>query len=194
MRIFIALDIEDIVRERIVSFMEGVRDFAPEARWVRPESLHVTLKFIGQQSAEAIEEIKQTLATVQCHAIGINFRGFGFFPSAQAPRVFWIGIEGGTPLMQLAAVVDETLAGSGIAKEEHDYNPHLTLARAGSSGSPRWRKGDAPNRSFEKLQDKLSSLPTPEFGTMTAHAFFLYQSQPGPGGSQYSKLSSFVLQ
>ena len=51
MRIFIALDIDDAIRKRIELFMDGVRGFAPEARWVRPESLHVTLKFIGNKSA-----------------------------------------------------------------------------------------------------------------------------------------------
>ena len=65
MRIFIALDIDDAIRDRISRFMDGVREFAPDARWVRPESLHVTLKFIGEKPAEAVEQVKKALAAVQ---------------------------------------------------------------------------------------------------------------------------------
>jgi 2'-5' RNA ligase len=194
MRIFIALDIDDAVRERIARFVEGVRGFAPDARWVRPESMHVTLKFIGEQSAEAVEEIKGALATIRAGALAIRFRGYGFFPSAKAPRVFWIGIEAGPELAALAALVDSKLTALGIPKEEHAFSPHLTLARAaGGSGAPKWRKGDGPNRSFQKLQEKLAALPAPEFGTMTCAEFFLYQSQLSSGGSKYSKLAGFTL-
>ena len=68
MRIFIALDIEELIRERLQLFMDGVRGFAPEARWVRPESLHVTLKFIGNKSPEEVEEIRQALTHLQAGA------------------------------------------------------------------------------------------------------------------------------
>jgi RNA 2',3'-cyclic 3'-phosphodiesterase len=195
MRIFIALDIEDSIRERIARFVEGVHAFAPDARWVGPESTHVTLKFIGEKSEQAVGEIKQALETVESGAVEIRFRGYGFFPTAKAPRVFWIGIEAGPQLASLAAAVDEKMVSLGIPKEEHAFSPHLTLARrAGGSGSPRLRKLDVPNSSFQKLQEKLSAMPTPEFGTMTARDFFLYQSQLSRGGSQYTKLSAFALQ
>jgi 2'-5' RNA ligase len=194
MRLFIALDIDDAIRERIARFVEGVRGFAPDARWVHAESLHVTLKFIGEKPDEAVETIKQTLGTIQAGAFDIAFRGYGFFPSAKAARVFWIGIEAGPVLASLAAAVDEKMAALEIPKEEHAYSPHLTLARGASgSGSPRWRKADGPNRSFQHLQEKLAALPAPEFGTMTAREFCLYQSQLSPKGSKYTRLASFPL-
>src|ERR1700758_1515210 len=62
MRIFIALDIDQPIRERIERFLEGVRGFAPDARWVRPESLHITLKFIGEKRPESVGLIKSSLA------------------------------------------------------------------------------------------------------------------------------------
>ena len=62
MRLFIALDIDDAIRERIARFMDGVRGFAPDARWMHPESLHVTLKFIGEQPESAVDPIKHALA------------------------------------------------------------------------------------------------------------------------------------
>jgi len=194
MRLFIALDISDTIRERIARFVEGVQGFAADARWVKPESLHVTLKFIGEQPEPAVEQMKQALASITAGAAEIHFRGYGFFPTAKSPRVFWIGMEADPQLPALAAVIDDKMAALGIPKEDRAFSPHLTLARgAGGSGAPRWRKGDGPNRKFQRLQEKLSALPAPEFGTMTAREFFLYQSQLSPKGSKYTKLAAFPL-
>jgi len=194
MRLFIALDIDDAVRERIALFVDGVRKFAPDARWMRPESLHVTLKFIGEQPDGAVEKIEQELATISAGTTEIKLSGYGFFPTATSPRVFWIGMEAGPALTKLAAAIDDRMASLGIAKEDRPFSPHLTLARgAGGSGSPRWRKGDGQNRAFSYLQEKLSALPMPEFGTMSPHEFFLYQSQLSPKGSRYTKLARFSL-
>jgi 2'-5' RNA ligase len=194
MRLFIALDIDDAIRERISRFMDGVSGFAPDARWVKPESLHVTLKFIGEQPEPAVEQIKQALSTITAAAMQIHFRGYGFFPTAKSARVFWIGMEAGPEVVSLAATIDKTTATLGIPKEDRAYSPHLTLARgSGGSGSPRRRKEDGANRSFQRLQEKLTSLPDPEFGTMAAREFFLYQSKLSPKGSTYTKLAGFSL-
>jgi 2'-5' RNA ligase len=139
-----------------------------------------------------VEEIRQFLRRVEGSAMDIRFAGYGFFPTAKAPRVFWIGIESGQGLASLAASIDTSMHQLGIPKEEHAFSPHLTLAR-GNSGSPRWKKGDAPNFKFNRLQERLASMPAPEFGTMTAHEFHLFESKLSPGGSQYSKLRSFAL-
>lgn len=195
MRLFLALDIDDPIRERITRFVDGVRNFSPDARWVKAESLHVTLKFIGEQPDDAVEKIKQALKDVSAVATEIQFRGYGFFPTPKSARVFWIGMESGPQLAQFAAAIDERMAKLGIKKEDRAFSPHLTLARApGGSGSPRWRKRDGPNRCFSYLQEKLSALPLPEFGTMTPREFALYQSQLSPKGSKYTKLAKVVLQ
>jgi len=195
MRLFVALDIDDSIRERIARFSEGVSPFAPDARWVKPESLHVTLKFIGEQPDASLSSIKQALATVNGSAVEIQFRGYGFFPTIKAARVFWVGMQAGPELAALAAAVDQATATLGVPREERAFSPHLTLARgAGGSGSPRRLKGDGANRAFHRLQEKLSARPAPEFGTMTAREFFLYQSQLSPKGSKYTKLERFALQ
>jgi RNA 2',3'-cyclic 3'-phosphodiesterase len=194
MRLFVALDIDGAIRERMARFVEGVGGFAPDARWVKAESLHVTLKFIGEQQDEMVAQIKQALASVSGSAVQVQFRGYGFFPTAKSARVFWIGMEAGPELAALAGAVDDTMAALGIPKETRVFSPHLTLARgAGGSGSPRWRKGDGQNHSFQRLQEKLAALPAPEFGTMTAREFFLYQSKLSPKGSTYTKLERFAL-
>jgi 2'-5' RNA ligase len=194
MRIFIGLDIDGAIRERIQLFMEGVHGFAPDARWVRAESLHVTLKFIGEKPEETVDAIKGALPAIRTDAVDVTFRGHGFFPGAKAPRVFWVGVEAGPQLTALATAVDSVTATLGIPKEEHSFSPHLTLARGGGrSGTPGRQKGDSPNQTFPRLQEKLAVMPTPDFGTMTAREFFLYQSQPMRGGSRYTKIAHFPL-
>jgi RNA 2',3'-cyclic 3'-phosphodiesterase len=194
MRLFVAIDIETEIRQRVSNFLDGVRGFATDARWVFPESLHITLKFVGEKSEQETEPVKRALGTIRPHTFDLKVRGYGFFPTARAPKVFWIGIEAGPELGSLAAAVDEALATIGIPKEEHAYNAHLTLARAGNDRRVRKHKGVNRPASFRLLQEKLAALPSPEFGTMTAREFFLYQSRLSPGGSKYTKLARFVLQ
>jgi RNA 2',3'-cyclic 3'-phosphodiesterase len=194
MRIFIGIDLDVEVRARIERFLEGVQGFAPEARWVRPESLHITLKFIGEQPAERVEAITARLQRVDCSAFEIRSAGYGFFPTAKAPRVFWIGIQAGSRLAELAKAIDAATAELGIPREDRAYSPHLTLARGGGkSGSPKWREGDGPNATFAVLEKRLAALGELDFGTMMAREFILYQSQLSPGGSKYTKLQRFPL-
>jgi len=197
MRIFVGIDLDPEVRGRISRFLEGVRGFAPEARWVRPESLHATLKFIGEQPAERVEAIAERLRRVEGSAFAIRCGGYGFFPTAKAPRVFWIGIQAGPQLAELAERIDRATAELGIPREDRAYSPHLTLARGGGgrrSGSPKWRTGDGPNSMFAVLEKRLAAMSELDFGSMTAHEFILFQSQLSPGGSKYTKLQRFPLQ
>ncbi len=193
MRVFVALDIDDAIRARLEQFLDGVRGFAPEARWVRPESMHVTLKFIGEKSSEAVDQIKQALGAIRAGVVEISLRGHGFFPTTKAPRVFWIGIAAGPQLAALAKLVDEAAAGLGVPREEHEFSPHLTLARRGS-GAPQLHPGDRTSPVFLRLQEKLAVMRPLEFGTMTAREFFLYQSQPMAGGARYTRIARFGLE
>jgi 2'-5' RNA ligase len=194
MRLFIALDIDEEIRQRIRTFLYGVRGFAADARWVKPESLHVTLKFIGEQPDESVDAIEEALAHVSGLPFELNFRGYGFFPTPKSARVFWIGIQSGPQLSALASAIDNATATLNIPREERAFSPHLTLARRrGGSGSPRRIKGDSPNNTFHRLSEKLTAMTSHEFGTMTACEFFLYQSQLSRSGSLYTKLKGFPL-
>lgn len=194
MRIFIGIDLDSTVSARIERFLEGVQGFAPEARWVRPKSLHITLKFIGEQPPERVDAIAERLRRIESCEFEILSAGYGFFPTAKAPRVFWIGIQAGPQLADLAERIDLATAELGIPREERPYSPHLTLARGSArSGSPKWRKDDGPNATFAVLEKRIAAMSELDFGTMTAREFILYQSQLSPGGSEYIKLHHFPL-
>ena len=194
MRLFVALDIDAEIRERLARFADGLRQFAPDARWVKEESLHITLKFIGEWPDPEVDKIKGELAGAAGQAAVIQFKGYGFFPSTKSARVFWVGLEAGPELVALAAAVEEKLQVLGIAKEERKFSPHLTLARSpGGSGSPRRDKREGDRGTFRLLQERLLSLPSPAFGSMIPREFFLYRSQLSPKGSTYSKLANFAI-
>lgn len=195
MRIFVALDLNQAIRELIQKFVEEIRSTAPDARWISSESLHVTLKFIGECPDEKVRQIEASLGSVQAEPFQVTFSGAGFFPTPRTARVSWAGIEVCDALAQLAKTIDKSLTGTGIPKEDRAFSPHLTLARIrGGSGAPGRRKDDKPNRQFAELQDFLTTHPAPEFGTMTAREFFLYRSELSSKGSQYTKIARFELQ
>lgn len=181
MRLFVALDIPAEIRQRMAEYMERARQYAPEARWARVEGLHVTLKFLGEVSDQKVPEIKIALNVLKASPVEVTFQGIGFFPNARSPRVFWIGVQATGALPQLAALTEETLAQQGFAPEQRPYSPHLTLARAAAPGSLRG------------LTPLLEHEASPQFGTMTAREFFLFQSHLGKGGSKYTKLERFSL-
>jgi len=196
MRIFIGIDLDPEVRARIERFLEGVEGFAPNARWARPESLHITLKFIGEQTPERVEAITERLRRVDGRALEIRAGGYGFFPTAKAPRVFWIGVHAGPQLAELAESIDIATAERGIPREDRPYRPHLTLARAGAGrrlGSAKGRKGDRPKAPFAVLEERLATMGELNFGAMTAQEFILYQSHLSPVGSKYTKLQRFAM-
>lgn len=179
MRLFIALDIPAKVRAALTNYMERARALAPEARWARVEGLHVTLKFIGHVDDSVVEKIKSALAVIKAAPFAVKFSGVGFFPNPNAARVFWAGVDGGDSLPRLASSIDAAMEKLGIPRETKPYHPHLTLARTSSR----------PLRGLKPLLDE-----PPQFGTMTAREFFLYQSQPQRGGSKYTKLEGFRLE
>jgi RNA 2',3'-cyclic 3'-phosphodiesterase len=198
MRLFVAIDIDAAIRERIERFVEGVNGFAPDARWVKPETFHLTLKFLGETPGDRLAAINHALAGVQATAVGITFRGTGFFPTAKSARVFWIGIEADAHLAALAAAIEDSLhllPELGIERDTQPYRPHLTLARTAgrSSGNPHQKAAKA-NPRFQRLQEKLAAMPQPDFGTMTAREFFLYESKLSAAGARYTKVARFALE
>ena len=190
MRLFVALDIDAGIRQRIGEFREQMRAYARDVRWVAPETFHVTLQFLGE--TEKLDEIKRALEQVRGSAIGLSFHGTGFFPNPKSPRVFWVGIESDENLPQLAESIGESLRPTGFERDAGPFKPHLTLARSGS-GRPKPVRGEQASAGLRALVVKLETVPPAEFGRMTAREFCLYQSRLSPSGAKYTKLATYAL-
>ncbi len=183
MRLFVALEISPEVRETLSALIGELRALGPGARWVRPENLHVTLKFIGEAPSEKLPAIRVGLAQARpTGSISMEFTGLGFFPHERSPRVFWVGIRPGEALARLAGEIDGCLASLGIPRERRAFSPHLTLARF-----------PEPRRQ-EKLQAATRDRASQSFGTVLAREFFLFQSELRPEGARHTKVGSFPLQ
>lgn len=186
MRLFVALDVLQEIRGRVWGLMERLRPMCAGARWVRPEGIHVTLKFIGHAESAQCEAICRALEPVQSDApVEMQFRGLGFFPNERRPRVMWCGVEGSPNLAHLAAEVDESLAALGVERERRAYSPHLTLARIDPE---KMRRGE-----IEKLAEAARELAGAGFGAARESEFHLFESVTRPSGAEYKKLKSFAL-
>jgi 2'-5' RNA ligase len=176
-RLFIALDLSESVRAAISAFCEKLRRALPSARWVRPEGIHVTLKFIGEINENRVGSIQSALGKIHSPApVEMIFRGTGFFPNERRPRVFWAGIGASPNLAQIASDVEAQLEPLGIARETREFRPHLTLARFDDL------------RGIEKLHAALHESAAPEFGAVKTSEMHLYESKLGRGGAQYTRV------
>lgn len=189
MRLFVGLDIDEPIRERITSFVRELKQNAPDVRFVSPQTYHLTLKFLGETHLK--DEIDAALQTIKIPQFEVSYRGVGFFPNARQPRIFWVGVHAGPALQDLAASVANAMERLGFERE-NSFKPHLTLARSGS-GRPRPKSGDRADHRFHQLHAILARIPEPEFGTMTAREFILYESKLSPGGAQYFPQGRYEL-
>jgi RNA 2',3'-cyclic 3'-phosphodiesterase len=184
-RLFVALEIPCAVRDNLTALMNELRaadasSSKNKARWVRPENLHVTLKFIGNVDAGKLDAIRAALAEVcSGSAVELRFRGLGFFPNEKRPRVLWAGIEASSNLAPLAASIDARLEKVGIPRETREYSPHLSLARF-----------DPPGIS-ERLHAAVQESVGREFGAVRTGEFHLFESKTRPTGAEYTRLASF---
>jgi 2'-5' RNA ligase len=144
MRLFVALEITSSVRENLAALIDNLRAVAPQAKWVRPENLHVTLKFIGEVPDTKTAEVASILRVlcgvyqgVRSHPVNLCFRGLGFFPDDKRPRVFWVGIEASANLKGLSEKLSAAIQQS--AKRDfgslHAREFHLIESKLKSSGA-----------------------------------------------------------
>lgn len=180
MRLFVALDVPDETRRALGETIRRFESVCNGARWMQAESIHITLKFIGEVEEAKLPTIKDSLANVKSSGpIEIAFRNFGFFPNERRPRVFWLGIEAGPDLAALAANISSALEPVGISREKREFRPHLTLARF------KTEKG------LPKLREVVAPLARQSFGDTVATQFHLYESMLNPGGAVHTKLASY---
>ena len=182
MRLFVALEIPSAVRENLAALLKSLRAVSPQTRWVRPENLHVTLKFIGEVPDTKLAAIRSALAGARSdQPVTLDFRGLGFFPNEKHPRVFWAGMEASPNLKDLAADIDRATEKLGIPREQRPFSPHLTLARFEPPGLP------------EQLHSAVRENEVRDFGTLRTSQFHLIESKLKPSGAEYTTLESFAF-
>jgi 2'-5' RNA ligase len=179
-RVFVALDVPEPVRASLAELSERLKKVCPNARWVRLEGIHITLKFIGEVPPEKLEQIRHALGELpSLGPITVRFAGLGFFPGARRPRVFWAGVQADPKLTELAAAIEMKLEPLGIAPEKRAFHPHLTLARFES------------RQRTQALSEAVEGLGAPDFGDDTFKEFHLYQSVLKRSGAEYTRLVTY---
>lgn len=182
-RTFVAVDVPDEVRRRIGEFQASLKRHGCDVKWVRPENIHITLKFIGDVQEDRIEGLSAALegAVKGVPPFRISIEGSGLFPGGQRPRVLWVGAgEGSDMLSELASRVDLGLSALGFEKETRKYSAHLTIGRVRSP------KGIQP------VVDAMRSAAF-EAGVVEAEEIVLMKSDLKPMGAVYTALERIKL-
>jgi 2'-5' RNA ligase len=179
-RLFVALDLPEDTREALSNLIARLKLTCPKVRWVRPEGMHITLKFIGEADPGKLSAIRSALETVHSSApVEINLRGVGFFPNERRPHTAWCGVVASPNLAPLAADIARALEPLGFPTESRQFVPHLTLARFKSP------------EGLEKLVSAASNLKSQEFGSVRESEFHLFQSFLKPSGAEHQRLATF---
>ncbi len=180
MRAFIAIDLPEVLHASLAEAQQSFRSAASDARWTRPEGIHLTLKFLGEISDAQTKQVVEALTKIDpIKPFSVEVKGFGFFPHAQRPRVFWAGVAAPSFLADLAALVDSRLEKVGFAREDRAFSPHLTLARF-----------QVP-RPQPSLEAAVAARAMTSLGKFEASEFFLFESKLSPQGAQYRKMVRF---
>ena len=122
MRLFIAIDVPGEIRQRLAAMQDELRQASSSARWTMAESLHVTLKFIGEISETRCQDVDTALVGLAWKPLSVSVRGVGFFPGTGSPRVLWAGLECPT-MVGLAGEIDSRLERAGFDKDGRAFEP-----------------------------------------------------------------------
>lgn len=179
LRAFLAIALPDEARARVAEGVERLRAAAPGARWVPPENLHLTLKFLGEiREGDVPRLVERASAKLAREApFEVAFAGFGAFPNAREARVLWLGAaRGAGALAKLARKLGAAARAIGAERERRPFAAHLTLARL-----------------REPARVEIERIPSPEDVAFTVEEVVLYESRPSPGGPRYVPLAHLPL-
>jgi len=183
-RSFIAIDFPEETRKALEDIQKELKQCGAGVRWVKPSSIHLTLKFLGNIHPTQAEDIALAVAEeIRDHPpITLRAAGLGAFPSRRKPRVIWIGMEGEVQrLTRIQARVENALEPLGFVREKRPFQPHLTIGRVKDR-----RKLQAPI-------DAMAELKIPEFDSFDVTEIILYKSDLRPTGAIYTKLHRMSL-
>ncbi len=193
LRLFIAIELNDALRTELKRVQKQLQDecwrvsVAKAIRWVAPQNIHLTLKFLGNCDHAQIPSLTTALERAAKHSAPfvLAARGLGCFPNARRPNNVWVGLEGDVNTAALLAqhIENETHA-LGFAREERGFTPHLTLGRVKREGS---------NHERATLGELIKNFPTTTYGTIRADAIHLIVSDLKPTGPIYTFLAQAKL-
>jgi 2'-5' RNA ligase len=176
-RLFVAIDLPP----EVVAQLQGLCRGVPGARWVQPEQMHLTLRFIGEVDGGIFQDIKEGLAGITAPVFSLQVKGLGFFPPRKNPRVLWAGIAPVEEVSGLRNRIENLLVGMGLEPEGRKYSPHITLARLHDTPLARLDRFLADNNLF-------ATEPFPVSG------FHLYSSELTSKGAFHAIEASYALQ
>lgn len=183
-RSFIALDLPEDLKKSLQNLQDELRNQTDCVRWVKPDHIHLTLKFLGAIAesqvapiARIFEDVATGIRPFTLHAAGV-----GAFPNPRNPKVIWVGINDPVqPLMQFQKQLEEALAAIGFAPEKRLYAPHLTLGRV------------KERRGKHHIENLIENYKNHHLGCFTADTLVFYRSDLVPEGPVYSSLKTIHL-
>ncbi len=182
-RAFLALDIPPQVKTALHQQIDALRAHTPSwaVRWVRPEAMHLTLKFLGDVTE--LDGLRHTLraATLSPAPIPLAARHLGCFPTPKRPRVIWAGVEDAQGALSAAHLALEHALAPQFPPDDKPFRPHLTLGRVKTQAAK-------PQRALGAL---IQDAPRQHYGTWEAPALLLMQSVLHPDGARYRVLDQF---
>lgn len=181
-RAFIAIELPEGVKFFLKELVAELRSFGGSVRWTRPESMHLTLKFLGNVKSEILADLQTALSPVftKQKPFPLTLSGVGAFPSLNKARVIWAGLDDPSGLsVSLAAELEDTLEPFGFQKEKRSFTPHLTLGRV---------KSGIGSSDLVGAMRQMSTISGPEF--LADHAV-LFESILKSSGAEYSSLFRF---
>jgi len=188
LRCFIAVDFPTKILEKIDQIIQyfGTQTPSKVIKWVAKENLHLTLKFIGEVSPGQLDQMKSIIpeAIHRKSAFEVGIEGLGMYPSYEKPRVVWLGITNGQPLIDIHKHLDQALSQANIKPENRPFSPHLTIARLRNHSKP---------VDVIRVGKQLSQFKVGNLGFARIDQIRLYQSELKPEGPIYSPLMTIPL-
>jgi len=180
-RSFIAFDMDnEQVFARLAAAQKLLRETGADLKFVEPQNIHVTMRFLGDISPGMVDKIHQAMTNVRFTPFSIQLRGLGVFPSLNYPRVVWAGMtEGADQLKGIFTQLEPQVRELGFEADSYGFSPHLTIARVRSGANK------------QHLADLVTKKSDYEFGVIKADCLRLKRSVLSPKGPTYSTLREY---
>jgi 2'-5' RNA ligase len=188
-RAFIAVCLDEPTRAAVAAEIERLRPLSRAVAWVPSQNLHLTLKFLGDQSDERLAEARLGVEEVAGGRAPfvLALHGLGAFPGMDRPRILWVGVaEGALAIRGLQSEVEVALERRQFTPEGRPWHPHLTVGRV--FDPRRWRRDTSP-----ALRESIARAAAMRFGTLEVSRVVLMRSDLSPSGARYSELHSVGL-